>query len=47
MLTGTYPRCDSIALTKAFAHRCAAALSHRACPLRHLRWHLSQRERLL
>ena len=33
-------------LSKANAYRCVDALSCRACPLRHLRRHLSQRERL-
>ena len=33
-------------LSKANAYRCVDALWRRACPLRHLRCHLSQRERL-
>ncbi len=37
---------DSIALTKSLPIAAPTALSRRACPLRHLRCHLSQRERL-
>ena len=43
----TNPRhCDSIALTKSLHIAAPTALSCRACPLRLLRRHLSQRERL-
>ena len=37
---------DGIALTKANAYHCVDSLGKRACPLRLLRSHLSQRERL-
>ena len=46
LLTENHRRCDSIALTKSLPIAAPAALSRRACPLRRLRRHLSQRERL-
>ena len=46
MLPENHKRSDSIALTKAGAYRCVEALGRRACPLRLLRSHLSQGERL-
>ena len=46
LLTENHRRCDSIALTKSLPIAAPAPLSCRACPLRRLRRHLSQRERL-
>ena len=46
MLTEKRRHGDGIALTKANAYRCVDSLGKRACPLRLLRSHLSQRERL-
>ena len=45
-LTENHRHCDSIALTKSLPIAAPTALSRRACPLRRLRRHLSQRERL-
>ena len=45
-LTANPRHSDSITLTKSLPIAAPTALSCRACPLRHLRCHLSQRERL-
>ena len=45
-LTENHRHCDSIALIKSLPIAAPVALSCRACPLRRLRRHLSQRERL-